>query len=85
MFKSAFQSLVVLLFGASYVSSLVGYAVAVLVEMAAQADKLPGYGWHLVALGIAALGRVVQDHFQKTPSAPAAPAASSGPSVPPSA
>ncbi len=64
--------LVLFLFGPSWKSSLVGLGVGVATAIVTYAQAQPEPGWYLVAMGFAALGRLVKDSDKSNASTPIA-------------
>jgi hypothetical protein len=55
------KAIVLFLFGPSWKSSLVGLGVGLATAVVTYAQAQPQPGWYLVAIGFAALGRLVKD------------------------
>lgn len=64
------MKIVNLLFGPSWKSSLVGLAGGLIMGIVTYAQSRPEPGWYVVALALAALGRVVKDSDKSNAPAP---------------
>jgi len=72
------KQILVFLFGTSPLTTLIGYAGALAIEASLLLDAIPanqGNGWHIIALGLASLGRVAKQHNVTGGTVPATPEA----------
>jgi urea transporter len=66
------QSIVNILFGPSWKSTLIGYAAMLVTAALTFAQQQPQPGWYVVALALGALGRVVKDTDKTNAAQPVA-------------